>query len=102
MMTGQSLVGGTIASYAGGTIQAIFYNEGGGSPAVISNSANIKGHGSFSVLAWDNTSSIYVPSQTTFIIQVGRQTQFATRLTISGGSQDISTALAAAPAPPAS
>lgn len=98
-MTGQSTVTGTIPAYAGGSITAVFQPQGGGKPAVIQNSATIAADGTFTILAWDNTNALYKPSTTVLLIQVGEKTNYSATVMISGTSQSITTAFAAAPSP---
>ena len=101
-MAGASTVTGTVASYAGGSITAIFQAQGGGSPPAnnVQVSTTLDGSGVFSLTAWENTYSAYNPSVTTFLLQLG-STQFSVTTAINSTSQDISALFADAPAPPA-
>jgi hypothetical protein len=98
-MTGQSIVSGTIPAYAGGTIQATFLPQGGGSPTVRQNATSISSSGTFSFQCWDNTNALYFPSLTNFQIQVGEHTYYGTSIQVAGSTEDISTAFASAPVP---
>ena len=98
-IAGQSTVSATIPSYAGGSVTAFFQEQGGGSPAILQNSAKIDSTGHFSLLAWDNSHALYAPSVTSFVIGVG-STQFLATVSVVGASQDISTAFASATQPP--
>jgi hypothetical protein len=97
-MTGQSTITGSAPAYAGGSIRAMFQAQGGGRPAVASNGSTIAADGSFSLLAWDNSNAIYAPSQTTFIIEIGK-TSYSATTRIAGTTASITSLLAAAPAP---
>lgn len=99
-MTGQSTVTATIAAYAGGTVMAIFNAHGGGTTTRPQVSGNIDASGTFSLAAWDNTNARYKPSTTTFIIRAENGiTSFATTVTVTGTSQDISSSFTDAPIP---
>ena len=100
-MTGQSIVSGTIASYAGGVIIATFQSQGGGAPSIRQVSGHIAADGTFSIQAWDNSNAIYAPSVTNFQIQVGNSTYYSATTEIVGTTKDISSILAAATPPPA-
>jgi len=99
MSAGQSTVSATIPAYAGGSVVASFEPQGGGEPAILSTSSTIDAAGHFSLLAWDNSNALYAPSTTVFLISVGMNTYYATKVSIAGTSQDISSAFSAAPVP---
>jgi hypothetical protein len=96
-------VTGTVAAYAGGSIRAFFVPQGGGSPPVLQASGNINASGVFSITAWNNADATLAPSSTHFIIAApspNGSTTYAADVLIASTSQDISTPLSGAPAPP--
>jgi hypothetical protein len=104
MNLGRVLLTGKLPVYATGSIVANFVSNGGGKPEVMSEGTGIAADGTFSLLAWDNGDKRFFPSQTTFILQVGDKTHYATSIVVlavegSDKSIDISNAFAAAPKP---
>jgi hypothetical protein len=102
VMAQRTTVTATIASYAGGTVQATFVPQGGGRPTDSPLSATIDSTGNFSLFAWNNANAAYTPSVTTFVICAGPNlaTCYNTSVRIFGTSQDISSSFTNAPAPP--
>lgn len=98
MLAGSSTISGTVSAYAGGSIQAIFQPQGGGAPLYPRNSTPIAADGTFSLVGWNNANALYAPSETVFIIQC-KSTQYSASVSISGTSQDISSAFTDAPTP---
>ena len=101
-MAEEVIVTATIAGYAGGTVVTRFIRQGGGSPAVITNSANINSSGEFSLLTWNNSDPAYSPSLTQFRIATAIPsvaTDYSVNVSINSAG-DISAAFSGAPSPP--
>ncbi len=102
-MTGQCIVTGTLATWPGASIVAIFQAQGSGVPLARSSVTTLDANGVFSIQAWDNSHALYQPSLTKFILMSGGEQPsiyYAVTIPIAGSTMDISTQLSGAPTPP--
>lgn len=98
-----TIVTGTIPNYAAGGIVGTFQPQGGSAtPPTVQNSMTLSGTGFFSMRMPDNLFSTYKPSVTLFNLcsKTKPSVCYPVTLTITGTTQDISSAFTNAPIPP--